>query len=267
MTGAQEFEKCPRRQRQERRLLRARERLADRARAAFSALEPAAGAADRAGAVGRHLRRSSSADEFFSSFALTLILQQVAIVGIVGAAQTLVILTAGIDLSVGAIMVLGSVVMGKFASPTACRRRSHRRRACRRRPVRLAQRLARRPHEAAALHRDARHLADRPGDELHLFRQRDDPQPGHRRPRRRCCILRPRASSSAARASPRRHLHGAARRCCSGTCCNHTAWGRHVYAVGDDPEAAELSGIHDQEGADLGLCAVGPHLRASPAGS
>ena len=23
----------------------------------------------------------------------------------------------------------------------------------------------------------------------------------------------------------------------------HTAWGRHVYAVGDDPEAAELSGV------------------------
>ncbi|MBV5331566.1 substrate-binding domain-containing protein, partial [bacterium] len=39
---------------------------------------------------------------------------QVAIVGIVGAAQTLVILTAGIDLSVGAIMVLSSVVMGQF---------------------------------------------------------------------------------------------------------------------------------------------------------
>jgi len=51
---------------------------------------------------------------FFSSFALTLILQQVAIVGIVGAAQSLVILTAGIDLSVGAIMVLSSVVMGQF---------------------------------------------------------------------------------------------------------------------------------------------------------
>lgn len=52
--------------------------------------------------------------KFFSPFALTLILQQVAIVGIVGAAQTLVILTAGIDLSVGAIMVLSSVVMGQF---------------------------------------------------------------------------------------------------------------------------------------------------------
>lgn len=51
---------------------------------------------------------------FFSPFSLTLILQQTAIVGVVGAAQTLVILTAGIDLSVGAIMVLCSVVMGQF---------------------------------------------------------------------------------------------------------------------------------------------------------
>lgn len=51
--------------------------------------------------------------KLFSPFALTLILQQVAIVGIVGAAQSLVILTAGIDLSVGAIMVISSVVMGQ----------------------------------------------------------------------------------------------------------------------------------------------------------
>jgi fructose transport system permease protein len=51
--------------------------------------------------------------KFFSAYALTLILQQVAITGIVGAAQSLVILTAGIELSVGAIMVLSSVVMGQ----------------------------------------------------------------------------------------------------------------------------------------------------------
>ena len=51
---------------------------------------------------------------FFSPFAMTLILQQVQIIGIVAAAQSLVILTAGIDLSVGAIMVLSSVVMGQF---------------------------------------------------------------------------------------------------------------------------------------------------------
>ncbi|MGI3166922.1 ABC transporter permease [Pseudooceanicola sp. 200-1SW] len=52
---------------------------------------------------------------FFSPFALTLILQQVQIVGIVAAAQSLIILTAGIDLSVGAITVFSSVVMGQFA--------------------------------------------------------------------------------------------------------------------------------------------------------
>ncbi|MBD3678964.1 MAG: ABC transporter permease [Rhodobacteraceae bacterium] len=53
-------------------------------------------------------------DRFFSPFALTLILQQVAIIGIVASAQSIVILTAGIDLSVGAVMILSSVVMGKF---------------------------------------------------------------------------------------------------------------------------------------------------------
>ena len=52
---------------------------------------------------------------FLDPFNFSLIVQQVMIIGIVGVAQTLVILTAGIDLSVGAIMVLSSVVMGKFA--------------------------------------------------------------------------------------------------------------------------------------------------------
>ncbi|MBW4022444.1 MAG: ABC transporter permease [Proteobacteria bacterium] len=52
---------------------------------------------------------------FFTAYALTLILQQVMITGIVGVAQSLVILTAGIDLSVGAIMVLSTVMMGQCA--------------------------------------------------------------------------------------------------------------------------------------------------------
>jgi fructose transport system permease protein len=52
---------------------------------------------------------------FFSSYTLTLILQQIAIVGILGAAQTLVILTAGIDLSIGVIMVISAVIMGNCA--------------------------------------------------------------------------------------------------------------------------------------------------------
>ena len=51
---------------------------------------------------------------FFSPSTLTLILQQVQIVGVLAAAQTLVILTAGIDLSVGAIAVLCTIIMGQF---------------------------------------------------------------------------------------------------------------------------------------------------------
>lgn len=51
---------------------------------------------------------------FFSAFALTLILKQVAVTGIIGAAQSLVILTAGIELSVGAIMVITTVIMGQL---------------------------------------------------------------------------------------------------------------------------------------------------------
>lgn len=53
--------------------------------------------------------------KFFSLFNLSLIMQQVAIVGILACAQTLIILTAGIDLSVAAIMVLSYVIMGHLA--------------------------------------------------------------------------------------------------------------------------------------------------------
>ena len=52
---------------------------------------------------------------FFHPFNLSLVLQQVTIISILGIAQTLIILTAGIDLSVGAIMVLSSVFMGRMA--------------------------------------------------------------------------------------------------------------------------------------------------------
>ena len=52
---------------------------------------------------------------FFAPFNLSLILQQVTIIGTLGIAQTLIILTAGIDLSVGAIMILSTIVMGRLA--------------------------------------------------------------------------------------------------------------------------------------------------------
>ncbi|MGF1659503.1 MAG: ABC transporter permease [Rubrimonas sp.] len=55
------------------------------------------------------------APNFFSAFNLSLIIQQVTVIGILGAAQTLVILTAGIDLSVAAIMVLSYMTMARLA--------------------------------------------------------------------------------------------------------------------------------------------------------
>lgn len=53
---------------------------------------------------------------FLAPTNLSLITQQVAVIGILGVAETLVILTAGIDLSVGAAMVLSSVVIGNAAA-------------------------------------------------------------------------------------------------------------------------------------------------------
>ncbi|MGH1543651.1 MAG: ABC transporter permease [Arenicella sp.] len=54
-------------------------------------------------------------ERFFSPFNLSLILQQVSIIGILAAAQSLIVLTAGIDVSVAAIMVLSSVICGSLA--------------------------------------------------------------------------------------------------------------------------------------------------------
>lgn len=52
---------------------------------------------------------------FFRATTMSTILQQIAIVGIIGCAQSIVILTAGIDLSVGAIAVFSSVLMGQLS--------------------------------------------------------------------------------------------------------------------------------------------------------
>jgi fructose transport system permease protein len=54
-------------------------------------------------------------ERFFTARNLSTILAQVTIIGTLAVAQTLIVLTAGIDLSVGSITVLSSVVMGKLA--------------------------------------------------------------------------------------------------------------------------------------------------------
>lgn len=55
------------------------------------------------------------APRFFGIGALSTILKQVTVTGFIALAQTLIILTAGIDLSVGAILVICTLVMGNLA--------------------------------------------------------------------------------------------------------------------------------------------------------
>ena len=56
------------------------------------------------------------ADNFLRPQALSLLVQQMAVVGALAVGQTLIILTAGIDLSIGMAMVLVSLVMVKLNS-------------------------------------------------------------------------------------------------------------------------------------------------------
>ncbi len=58
---------------------------------------------------------ASQTDRFLTGGNLSLVLQQVMVVGVLAIGQTLVILTAGIDLSCGMVMALGGIVMTKFA--------------------------------------------------------------------------------------------------------------------------------------------------------
>ncbi|MEM1073631.1 MAG: ABC transporter permease [Pseudomonadota bacterium] len=182
--------------------------------------------------------------KFFSPFALTLILQQVQIVGIVAAAQSLVILTAGIDLSVGAIAVISSVVMGQFTFRYGL-------------PVEIAivcgltfgtligalngwlVSVMKLPPFIVTLGMWQIVLAAN-----FLYSANE--------------TIR---SQEIAANAPLLQMMGAKFNVGGAVftvgvifmlllvlvlayCLKHTAWGRHVYAVGDDPEAAELSGVN-----------------------
>jgi fructose transport system permease protein len=59
---------------------------------------------------------ASQTDRFLSGENFSLVLQQVMVVGVLAIGQTLIILTAGIDLSCGMVMALGGIVMTKFAT-------------------------------------------------------------------------------------------------------------------------------------------------------
>ena len=181
--------------------------------------------------------------KFFSAFSMTLILQQVAVVGIVGTAQTLVILTAGIDLSVGAIMVLSSVVMGHFVFhygfPT---------------PIAIicgfaVGGLCGWINGALIAHMKLPPFIVTLGS-WQIFLATNFLYSANETIR----------SQDIEAQAPLLQLFGASFKLGSAVftygvvimvllvavlwyILNHTAWGRHVYAVGDDPDAAELSGV------------------------
>jgi fructose transport system permease protein len=58
---------------------------------------------------------TTQSDRFLDAANFSLIIQQVMVIGTLAIGQTLIILTAGIDLSCGTAMALGSVVMTKLA--------------------------------------------------------------------------------------------------------------------------------------------------------
>jgi len=182
-------------------------------------------------------------ERFFTAGTLTLILQQIAVVGILGAAQTLIILTAGIDLSIGVIMVLSAVVMGNCAvtygmpAPLAVLAGFVTGTVCGMANGFLVSRMKLPPfivtlgtwNIIAAIN--------------YIYSANET-------------IRRADIETTA----PLLGLFGASFKLGSAVftlgvimmvitvlalwyALNHTAWGRHVYAVGDDPEAAELSGI------------------------
>jgi fructose transport system permease protein len=58
---------------------------------------------------------STQSDQFLEPRNFSLIIQQVMVIGTLAIGQTLIILTAGIDLSCGTVMAFGSIVMTKLA--------------------------------------------------------------------------------------------------------------------------------------------------------
>lgn len=185
--------------------------------------------------------------KFLDPFNLSLVFQQVTIIGMIGVAQTLVILTAGIDLSVGAIMVLCSVVMGRTAITLGL-------------PAELALMLGllagavcgaingflitrlRLPPFITTLGTWSIFFA------LNLWYSESE-------------TIR---SQDIAAQAPLLQFMGISfeflgARFTTGTlsllalfagmwyALNHTPWGRHVYATGDDPQAAQLAGINTEK--------------------
>ena len=172
---------------------------------------------------------------------ISIIIQQTAIIAALAIGQTLIILTAGIDLSVGAICILSMLFMANLAANngvpgflalllgvalgTLCG---------------LLNGLAGHSAQAAALHRHAGHVQ-------HLHRDRACSTPAARASGRRDMPPILNLMGTPIPIGPFRLTLGVVfvilLAVVVGFALSQTAWGRHLYAVGDDIEAARLVGI------------------------
>ncbi len=173
------------------------------------------GAADRAACARSSSSASPRGERFFSAYTLTLILQQVAVVGILGRRPD----ARGPDRRHRPVGrrhhgALPSSSWATWRSATACRRSIAAARGLRRRPASAAASTAswsrgcRLPPFIVTLGTWKIVMAHLPD----LLGQRDDPQAGRRRRTRRCSTSSASASRSAARSS-----RSASWRCCCST--------------------------------------------------
>ena len=192
-------------------------------------------------------------DRFLRPQNLSLIAQQVSSSGTLAVGQTLIILTAGIDLSIGAVMVLSSLVMTKLVQDNGC-------------PAVLALLVgaAGGGGRAGALNGllvtriklppfivtlgtlsifTAITLLYAKGQTIQLAARR--------------------AAAVDRRQSLDRQLHHHQRRLLMvllyvvvGFALRYTAWGKHLYAVGDDAEASAPGRHPDQSGAPVSVYIV-----------
>ena len=172
---------------------------------------------------------------FWGRTNLTNLLLQMSIIGVVVLAELIVVLTGGIDISVGSALGLAAVVAaGLFGGPIGtartCRRpgdRRHRRRS---------ERLARRVPRARTVHRHPGHARPGPRPRLRL-RQRHPDQPGGG------VVVRQLRADHHRSAFPVLAIIWLLAVAGIGFLLNRTVWGRRVYAVGSNKEAARSSGI------------------------
>ncbi len=195
---------------------------------------------------------SLMSDRFLQPFNMSLIIQQVTVVGTLAIGQTIIILTAGIDLSVGAITVFVSVIMAKISSDLlgtesafAWLRGVVHRLRCRAPPV-VSSTACSSP--ACACHRSSSRWA-RSASSSHST----------------CTCQRPRPSvvgtcdslltTTAGKQGTLELLDTPIPIASIGMVLmyvvmtyvlKYTAWGRHIYATGDDPEACAAHGHQRQ---------------------